>query len=76
MIKFFGGPYSVLCEVTKLVVYKSFREMLEKEGFKKCVNEAKSLEDAVRIYDSIPSFKERAAQSGVVAIHLKLKEGE
>lgn len=76
VIKFFGGPYSVLCEVTKLVVYKSFREMLEKEGFKKCVNEAKSLEDAVRIYDSIPSFKERAAQSGVVAIHLKLKEGE
>ena len=62
----------VVCRVTKIAAYKSFKEMLEKEGFKSCVNEAASLERAVQIYDGIPNYKEKAATYGVLGLHLKL----
>ncbi len=62
----------VVCRVTKIAAYKSFKEMLEKEGFKKCVNEAASLERAVQIYDGIPNYKEKAAIHGVLGFHLQL----
>jgi len=61
----------VVCEIVKINKYSSFREMLEKENFKSCLPEASSIDAAVETYHSIPSFRERAAQSGVLAIHLK-----
>ncbi len=61
----------VVCQITNLNTYNSFKEMLETEGYKPCLPEAPSLERAISTYHSIPSFTERAARSGVVAIHLK-----
>lgn len=72
-IRFFyhHNPYDdVRCTIAKIERYGSFREMLEKIGYKKCLAEVSSLSDAVRVYDSIPNYKERAGQHGVAAIHL------
>jgi ASC-1-like (ASCH) protein len=63
----------VVCEITSITPYKSFRAMLETEGFKRCIPDAQSLEDAVKIYDKIPSYPERSRQNGVAAIGVKVK---
>lgn len=44
--------------------------MLEATGFQNCIPEARDLEAAVKVYDSIPGYNERAKQHGVLAIHL------
>jgi ASC-1-like (ASCH) protein len=64
----------VVCYITRINKYDSFRDMLSHEGYEKCVFEATSLEDAVRIYDAIPSYTEKAKQFGVVALQLSLKK--
>lgn len=73
-IRFFCGGWQkneVNCKIAKINTYGSFEETLEKEGYKKCLPEARSLQDAIRTYHAIPSFTERAEKSGVVAIHLE-----
>jgi len=75
-IRFFyhHDPYDdVRCTIEKIERFGSFREMLEKVGYKKCLAEVYSLSEAVRVYDSIPNYKERADQHGVAAIHLKME---
>ena len=62
----------VKCDITDIRKYPSFREMLQQEGFKKCLTDVRSLEEAVRVYDQIPGYAERAARSGVVAIQLNV----
>lgn len=71
---FFNHSGRVTCHVTEAVRYGSFREMLEKEGFQKCIPNARNLEDAVRQYEVIPGYVERARQSGVVALRLAVEE--
>eukprot|EP01059_Diplonema_ambulator_P018259 TRINITY_DN304_c4_g1_i1.p2 TRINITY_DN304_c4_g1~~TRINITY_DN304_c4_g1_i1.p2 ORF type:complete len:195 (+),score=69.66 TRINITY_DN304_c4_g1_i1:50-634(+) len=62
----------VTCLITDIKKYASFKEMLEAEGVQKCLTDVRSLAEGVRIYDSIPSYPQRAAQHGVVAIHLSV----
>lgn len=61
----------VICEVTALKRYSGFPAMLTAEGYKKCVPELTSYEAACHAYDKIPNYTSKAAQYGVVAIHLK-----
>ncbi len=61
----------VYCTVTKINRYKSFREMISKENYKACLPEARSQEDAISLYDSIPGYREKAQANGVLAIHIK-----
>lgn len=63
-----------VCEVLSVQKYTSFREMLEQEGFQNCLTDVHSLEQAVGEYDRIPGYAQRAAQSGVLAIRVKLIE--
>lgn len=58
------------CLVKGKRIYRSFEEMLEKEGVKKCLPDARSLKEGVAIYDNLPGFKQRAIQHGVVAIEI------
>jgi ASC-1-like (ASCH) protein len=74
-VRFFSGDVGVLCTVTRVSNYPSFREMLQSEGYAKCIPEAKSLEDAVQIYDRIPTYSEKAIQHGVLALHIQKQEG-
>jgi ASC-1-like (ASCH) protein len=64
----------VICEIEAIREYPSFAEMLQKEDYKKCITDAHSLESAIRTYDQIPTYRERAAKSGVIAIQLKVCE--
>jgi ASC-1-like (ASCH) protein len=68
--RFFNHRDEVHCHITEIKSYRSFTEMLAKEGFQKCLPEVRTLEQASAVYDRIPGYKERAAQSGVLALHL------
>lgn len=70
-IRFFNHTGSVTCKISHAKIYKSFDEMLRAEGIEKCLPNVRSLEEAVRIYNSLPGYRERALQHGVVAIHLQ-----
>lgn len=71
-IRFFCQERYVLCEVLHINRYPSFRQMLKEEGFKVCIPNARTLEDAVAAYDRIPGYNNRAAQYGVLGIGLKV----
>jgi len=62
----------VTCQIVNIRRYKTFREMLVNSGFKNCIPEAASLEDAVKAYDQIPNYSANAAKFGVTAIHLSV----
>jgi ASC-1-like (ASCH) protein len=72
-ITFINGQREVRCKVEAKRIYKSFREMLTKEGVDKCLPDARNLEAGVNIYDRLPGFPERARQSGVVALQIKVE---
>jgi ASC-1-like (ASCH) protein len=63
------SPYGVLCAVTDVKAYSSFKEMLEASSFKTCVPEAKTFDQAVRAYHKFYSQKEEA-EFGVIAWHV------
>lgn len=63
----------VTCTIVKVERYNGFREVLQATGYQKCIPYARSLDDAVRVYESIPNYTQRANRSGVVAIHLALQ---
>ena len=65
----------VFCRVEGVRSYPSFADMLEHEGHKACVPEQNSFDSACRLYESIPGYKDRAAQHGVLAIRLTVVDG-
>ena len=46
--------------------------MLEREGVNKMIPEAESLNEAVGIYNRIPSYPEKAKRNGVIALRIKV----
>lgn len=64
------------CKIVGKRVYKSFDEMLKQEGLKKCLPDAKTLDEGIRIYNNLPGFRERAERSGVVALEISLIENK
>jgi ASC-1-like (ASCH) protein/GNAT superfamily N-acetyltransferase len=73
-IRFFSSYLpedQVTCKITGLNSYPSFEKMLRTEGHQSCLPESSSIEAAVRTYHNIPSFTERAARSGVLAIQIQ-----
>lgn len=72
-IKFYDKKNrKVLCEVIKVCAYKTFNTMLEREGFKNCFPDVKTLEEGVAIYNNIRGYPQRAAESGVLAIKFQV----
>lgn len=60
----------LLCEITYLHRYASFREMITKEGLRTLLPFAKSVDEGVRIYERFPGAG-GVHQYGAVAIGLK-----
>jgi ASC-1-like (ASCH) protein len=78
-VKFFDGKepeINVLCEILGIGKYASFSEMLTKEGFQTMIPDARSLDEAVGIYNRIPTYPERARKNGVLALRLKVVNPE
>lgn len=62
----------VVCRITKIQKFSSFKEMLLSCGYRNCVPNERSFEAAVRAYDAIPGYTEKAKRHGVAAVHLKV----
>jgi ASC-1-like (ASCH) protein/ribosomal protein S18 acetylase RimI-like enzyme len=71
-VTWFAGQDSVTTEITDLKVYKTFEEMLKAVGFKKMLPLVAEFELAAAAYHNIPSYTDRARQSGVVALGVKV----
>lgn len=71
-VRFFSGADGVRCEITAIRSYRSFGDMLQAEGYQRCLPYERSLQDAINVYDRIPNYPQRAAQSGVLAIELRV----
>ncbi len=72
-LRFYSPPDEVncvVCTIQKIDTFPSFKDMLDSIGFKKCIPDAKSLEEALAVYHSIPGYQERAKKSGVLALHI------
>ena len=70
MLLFWGGT-AAMCDVVEVTRHRSFGEMLEHHGFKACIPDARTLQEAVAIYNRIPGYRERAEKSGVLGIVLR-----
>lgn len=71
-IQFFNQNKKVLCRIEELNYYRSFEDLFESEDYKLCIPDATSKREALNAYSNINGYTERAARSGIVAIHLKL----
>lgn len=71
--RFFNTTDEVFCRVIGVRRYSSFPEMLRQEDYRVCIPEARSLEAACAVYAGIPGYADRAAASGVVALHITLE---
>lgn len=64
------GPEENKFIVNSLTLYKSFREMLEKEGIENIIPNKNTLDEAESVYHSFYT-KEQEEEFGVVAIGIK-----
>ncbi|MCB9092543.1 MAG: GNAT family N-acetyltransferase [Halobacteriovoraceae bacterium] len=62
----------VTCQIIDVKQFNTFKEMLVDSGFKSCIPDAANMEFAVKAYDQIPKYSEKAAKFGVTAIHLRV----
>jgi len=71
-VKWFAGDLAVETDLVSRDVYPNFRAMITAKGYKSLVPEARSIDDAVRIYESIPGYKEKSERFGVVALGIRV----
>jgi ASC-1-like (ASCH) protein len=60
----------IWCEVMRTRAYPTFKDMLEKEGLKNMLPQAKSIEEGVKIYRKFPTFAEKENKFGAYAIEV------
>ena len=58
--------------ITELSYFKNFKEAIEEVGVKKVLPNAKSLKEAIKIYESFPTYKEGAKKYGVLRMKFVL----
>jgi ASC-1-like (ASCH) protein len=59
------------CIVERITLYKTTRELLEKEGTAQTLSSGKNLEEGVISIESISNYKELIEKNGVFAIKLR-----
>jgi len=63
----------VVCDITDIKKFASFREMLEETGVKACIPDVEEdIEEAIKIYNSFPGYAQKVAEVGVVALYLQV----
>ncbi|KAJ3311801.1 hypothetical protein HDV04_003813 [Boothiomyces sp. JEL0838] len=64
---------SVVVKATEIKKYKTFKELLLAEGIEQMLpGSGLTLEEAEKLYQGFPSYKEREAQFGTLCIHFEL----
>ena len=72
-VKWFAGSVaSVTTEIVAIKNFNSFSEMVKNIGHKALVNETRSDEECIRVYNRIPGYSDKARRFGVVAFQLKV----
>lgn len=71
-IDFHNQSMSVRVFVKSVTRHATFHEMLSKAGVKNVLPEYSSVADAVRLFQSLPGYREKEARMGVLAIHIEL----
>lgn len=61
----------IWCEIIRTTSYPTFKDMLEKEGLKKMLPQAKSIEEGVQIYRKFPTFAEKEFKFGAYAMEVR-----
>ena len=61
----------IWCEITRTHLYPTFKDMLEKEGLKKMLPQANSIEEGVQIYRNFPTFADKELKFGAYALEVK-----
>lgn len=64
----------ILCKILRVHHYKTFEEMLQKEGLGRCLPGVKIIEEGVNIYRSFTGYIERGKLHGVLAFTLSSME--
>jgi ASC-1-like (ASCH) protein len=62
----------IKCKIKEINRYLTFKEMLETEGVQNMLPGIESLEKAIQIYESFPSYKEKVKEIGALAIKIEL----
>lgn len=68
---FAGNESSVQTKILNRQEFHSFDAMLKEIGFKAFIPEARSFEEAKRIYDNIPGYAEKVQKYGALALEVK-----
>ena len=72
-VKWFAGSVAaVTTEIVGIKKFSSFRDMVKEIGHKALVNETRSDEECIKVYDRIPGYSDKARRYGVVAFQLKV----
>jgi ASC-1-like (ASCH) protein len=71
-VRFKNGSDFVRCKIVRMTAYKTFEAMLNFEGYTSCIPDARSLKEAVDIYQKIPNYPSKEKQSGVLAIQIQV----
>jgi ASC-1-like (ASCH) protein len=71
-IKFFSRSNEVVCEVTSIDKFSDFKTLLEDKGVENVIPDCFSVDEGVRLINSIPTFTERCRKNGCIAFGLKV----
>lgn len=71
VVTFINQSQKVTCKITEIVKYKSFKDMLDKEGVRNCLPDISTVDEGVKIYHSIPGYEDKAKKFGVIAVRIE-----
>ncbi|MBD3273460.1 ASCH domain-containing protein [Candidatus Dependentiae bacterium] len=63
----------IICKITHINKYSNFKTMLINEGINNMLPKINNLKEAIKIYESIPGYKENVKKYGTIAIGIKIK---
>lgn len=67
-----GNPEEeVLCQITEIITFSSFKEMLEEGRLQHFLPHIEDIDEGVSIYHSFLDYEEDAQKHGVVGFYLK-----
>lgn len=72
LVEFYGQGSAVRCIIVGKKAFPSFREMLSEFGVSACLPRVWDINKGVEIYETIPGYKAKAEQFGVLGFNLEL----
>ena len=76
IIKFTNNTNSEVIErkISNLEIFtnqETFMDVINADNYKKLIPDAETIEDAVKVYENIPTYKDKAKKYGIILIQFK-----